>query len=165
MVRPGVGESDPDWEWETSERISEFATISLGSPDLLTHLQDLSRRYPPEPVERGALRFFESVADWRGVPELESYKARRAQQQGAEAARSSDSAAASRLALLGYFTVPKEMHRLLPSAPPTPMTMSSGRKRGAEDSSSPVRNTKSARSEMSVMFEGVEPGWTGPYGI
>ena len=97
VPRPATSGTDPDWEWETSERISEvcrviaqssldahlglflagtqFATISLNSPDLLTHLQELSRRYPPEPVERAALRFFESVAEWRGTPELEAVRA------------------------------------------------------------------------------------------
>ena len=35
-------------------------------------MQELSRRYPPEPVECAALRFFESVAEWRGTPELEA---------------------------------------------------------------------------------------------
>ncbi len=39
--------------------------------DLRSHLLELAKRYPAEPVERAALRFFEAIAHWRGLPELE----------------------------------------------------------------------------------------------
>jgi len=144
--------TDPEWEWETSERISEFATISLNSPDLLTHLQELSRRYPPEPVERAALRFFESVAEWRGTPELEAYKARRGQatattpftskipseqasvkvEEGSatEAPESNNTDERERITptslILRYFHVPKELQRWIPLHQIPPSTPSSG---------------------------------------
>jgi len=54
--------------------MSEFLTISHGTPDLATHLTQLSEKYPAEPVERAALQFCEAVSKWRGKPELEMYK-------------------------------------------------------------------------------------------
>jgi len=137
-----ASDADPEWEWETSERISEFASISLNSPDLLTHLQELSRRYPPEPVERAALRFFESVAEWRGTPELEAYKAQRLQGGATtpftskiapeqakvimEEGSASDAPESNNMGerdrsttptspILRYFDVPKELQRSTPS--------------------------------------------------
>ncbi|KAG8937235.1 hypothetical protein FRC02_000004 [Tulasnella sp. 418] len=72
-------EAYEEYEKVMNERISEFFTISQNSVDLASHLEDLSRKYPAEPIERAALRFCEAVANWRGRPELEStlqYKAR-----------------------------------------------------------------------------------------
>jgi hypothetical protein len=50
----------------------QFTTVPNDLPSLGTHLESLASRYPAEPVERAALRFCESVARWRGKPELET---------------------------------------------------------------------------------------------
>ncbi|KAF8318051.1 uncharacterized protein EI90DRAFT_3021208 [Cantharellus anzutake] len=68
-------DTDPEWAVEMTERVSEFASVHH-TTDLHTHLLDLSKRYPAEPVERAALRFLEAIAQWRGLPELEQYKER-----------------------------------------------------------------------------------------
>jgi len=64
-----------EWETEMTERVSEFASVPNTS-DLRSHLLELAKRYPAEPVERAALRFLEAIAHWRGLPELEQYKER-----------------------------------------------------------------------------------------
>ncbi|KAF9510228.1 hypothetical protein BS47DRAFT_1487563 [Hydnum rufescens UP504] len=76
FTRPGIEGGDPEWEWEMSERIAEFSTIAPQTPDLMSHLNELSARYPPEPIERAGVRFCEAVANWRGTPELEVYKSK-----------------------------------------------------------------------------------------
>lgn len=71
--------------------------------------------------------------------------------------------------IMGYFTVPKELHRAVPSTLSVSNVSSSAtnKKRGADDVVSPVgvRTAKSARSEATVFQGEVEPGWTGPYGL
>lgn len=49
----------------------QFLDIPSGTRDLTRHLEDLTWRYPVEPVERTSLRFCEALAQWRGKPELE----------------------------------------------------------------------------------------------
>lgn len=66
--------------------------------------------------------------------------------------------------ILGYFTIPKEMHRPIPSAPSTPGSSHHAKKRSADDLSG-ARIAKSARSDASVSLGEVEAGWTGPYGV
>lgn len=69
-----VGEEEEEWEREVRDRLVEFTTVPHDVPGLGAHLEALADRYPAEPVERAALRFCESVAKWRGKPELETYK-------------------------------------------------------------------------------------------
>lgn len=52
--------------------IAQFYDVQHTSPDLLTHLEDISWQYPTEPLERAMLRFFEAISKWRGKPELET---------------------------------------------------------------------------------------------
>ena len=44
------------------------------TPDLSTHLEDLAYKFPSEPVERALVHFFETVAQWKGDPELENVR-------------------------------------------------------------------------------------------
>jgi len=70
---------DPELEYvrEMEERMSEFLNVPAHHSSVRSHLEELSNQYPPEPVERAALRFCEAIARWRGMPELETCKARR----------------------------------------------------------------------------------------
>lgn len=49
----------------------QFLDIPSGTRDLTRHLEDLTWRYPVEPVERTCLRFCEALSQWHGKPELE----------------------------------------------------------------------------------------------
>ncbi len=51
---------------------AQFLDIPSGTRDLTRHLEDLTWRYPVEPVERTALKFCEALTQWRGKPELET---------------------------------------------------------------------------------------------
>jgi hypothetical protein len=59
----------PYAEWDR-DKLCQFLDIPAGTRDLATHLEDLTWRYPVEPVERAALRFCEALARWRGKPEI-----------------------------------------------------------------------------------------------
>ncbi|KAG8719654.1 hypothetical protein FRC08_002314 [Ceratobasidium sp. 394] len=72
--RESSGEEDSEWEREVRDRFVEFTSVPHDAPGLGAHLEGIADRYPAEPVERAALRFCESVARWRGKPELETYK-------------------------------------------------------------------------------------------
>jgi hypothetical protein len=50
---------------------NQFLDIPSGTRDLTRHLEDLTWRYPVEPVERASLWLCEALAQWRGKPELE----------------------------------------------------------------------------------------------
>jgi hypothetical protein len=84
---PGPEGGDPEWEWEMSEQIAEvgvlffpyclplsfhlqFSTITPQTPDLISHLNELSMQYPPEPIECTVVRYCEAIVNWRGTPEL-----------------------------------------------------------------------------------------------
>ncbi|KAG9126021.1 hypothetical protein FRC07_005199 [Ceratobasidium sp. 392] len=72
--RESSGEEEDEWEREVRNRLVEFTSVPHDAPGLGAHLEAIAERYPAEPVERAALRFCESVAKWRGKPELETYK-------------------------------------------------------------------------------------------
>ncbi|KIY43849.1 hypothetical protein FISHEDRAFT_77775 [Fistulina hepatica ATCC 64428] len=67
------GLAEEEYSLEMNERLRRFYDAAPGT-DLSTHMEDLAWQYPAEPVERAAVRFCESVAKWRGKPELETYK-------------------------------------------------------------------------------------------
>ncbi|KAF8462071.1 hypothetical protein DFH94DRAFT_699894 [Russula ochroleuca] len=71
-ARRGGGEAE--YAREMGQRLARFLDVPAGTRDLATHLEALTRRYPVEPVERAALRFCEALTQWRGKPELETYK-------------------------------------------------------------------------------------------
>lgn len=54
-------------------RISTFQFLDIPSDtrDLTRHLEDLTRLYPVEAIERKSLRFCEALGRWRGKPQLE----------------------------------------------------------------------------------------------
>ncbi|KAJ3488859.1 hypothetical protein NLJ89_g11580 [Agrocybe chaxingu] len=68
------GQAEEEYGLEMLERLKRFYDIPPSTPDCSTHMEDLAWQYPAEPVERGAVRFCEAVAKWRGKPELETYK-------------------------------------------------------------------------------------------
>ncbi|KAF8972273.1 hypothetical protein BDZ97DRAFT_1783990 [Flammula alnicola] len=68
------GRAEEEYEMEMLERLKRFYDIPPSTPDCATHMEDLAWQYPAEPVERGAVRFCEAIAKWRGKPELETYK-------------------------------------------------------------------------------------------
>ncbi|KAI9511908.1 hypothetical protein F5148DRAFT_1146508 [Russula earlei] len=73
----GGKESDgsvAEYAREMGKRLARFLDVPASTPDLSTHLEDLTWQYPAEPVERAALRFCEALARWRGKPELETHK-------------------------------------------------------------------------------------------
>ncbi|KAG9104356.1 hypothetical protein FRC06_003402 [Ceratobasidium sp. 370] len=72
--RESGGEEESEWEREVRNRFVEFTSVPHDAPGLGAHLEGIADRFPAEPVERAALRFCESVARWRGKPELETYK-------------------------------------------------------------------------------------------
>jgi len=105
----------------------QFLDISPATSDLATHMEHLVWQYHAEPVERAAARFCESIAKWRGKPELETYKKRPPKQSADTEAASgstmmidslvhsspitrsvniSDDAAARRPPIEKYFTLP-----------------------------------------------------------
>ncbi|TCD63737.1 hypothetical protein EIP91_004988 [Steccherinum ochraceum] len=63
-----------EYELEMTERLSRFYDVPRSTPDVATHMEDLAWQFPAESVERAACRFCEAVAQWRGKPELETYK-------------------------------------------------------------------------------------------
>ncbi|THH31505.1 hypothetical protein EUX98_g2682 [Antrodiella citrinella] len=63
-----------EYELEMMERLNRFYDVPQHTPDVATHMEDLAWQYPAESVERAACRFCEAVAQWRGKPELETYK-------------------------------------------------------------------------------------------
>ncbi|KAF8150187.1 hypothetical protein B0H34DRAFT_732937 [Crassisporium funariophilum] len=67
------GREEEEYEVEMLERLKRFYDIPASTPDCSTHMEDLAWQYPAEPVERGAVRFCEAIAKWRGKPELETY--------------------------------------------------------------------------------------------
>ncbi|KDQ53144.1 hypothetical protein JAAARDRAFT_162017 [Jaapia argillacea MUCL 33604] len=69
-------EAEIEYEKEIRDRMRRFLDIPQSCHDLSAHLEDLASRYPSEPVERAALRYYEAVAKWRGKPELEVSKTR-----------------------------------------------------------------------------------------
>ncbi|CAA7269446.1 unnamed protein product [Cyclocybe aegerita] len=66
------GHAEEEYGLEMLERLKRFYDIPPSTPDCSTHMEDLAWQYPAEPVERGAVRFCEAVAKWRGKPELET---------------------------------------------------------------------------------------------
>ncbi|KAI0833594.1 hypothetical protein BC628DRAFT_1307798 [Trametes gibbosa] len=63
-----------EYELEMTERLARFYAVPHSTPDVATHMEDLAWQFPAEAVERAAVRFCEAVAQWRGKPELETYK-------------------------------------------------------------------------------------------
>lgn len=63
-----------EFELEMTERLNRFYDVPRNTPDVATHMEDLAWQFPAESVERAACRFCEAVAQWRGKPELETYK-------------------------------------------------------------------------------------------
>ncbi|KAI0359770.1 hypothetical protein OH77DRAFT_1393979 [Trametes cingulata] len=63
-----------DYEVEMTERLARFYAVPPSTPDVATHMEDLAWQFPAEAVERAAVRFCEAIAQWRGKPELETYK-------------------------------------------------------------------------------------------
>ncbi|KDQ08733.1 hypothetical protein BOTBODRAFT_561410 [Botryobasidium botryosum FD-172 SS1] len=76
-MKQARGDPEEEYVKEMEERISEFLNVPVQQSALLAHLEELSSQYPAEPVERAALRYCESIARWRGMPELEMHKAQR----------------------------------------------------------------------------------------
>ncbi|CAE7076240.1 unnamed protein product [Rhizoctonia solani] len=151
-------DEEEEWEHEIKSRLVEFTTVPNDIPNLGAHLESLASRYPAEPVERAALRFCESVAKWRGKPELETYKKSPLQQQG-------PSIPIDQLINIPMSTQPKppiERYFHLPAVPapvqssPAPVPTSSKRPRPNGESGAP--------SAKKVNVEEVEE-WVGPYGI
>ncbi|KAJ8488192.1 hypothetical protein ONZ51_g3698 [Trametes cubensis] len=70
-VREGA---ELEYEHEMTERLARFYAVPPSTPDVATHMEDLAWQYPAEAVERAAVRFCEAIAQWRGKPELETYK-------------------------------------------------------------------------------------------
>ncbi|KAF8492569.1 hypothetical protein F5888DRAFT_891332 [Russula emetica] len=69
-----LGGGEAEYAREMGQRLARFLDIPSGTRDLTRHLEDLTCRYPVEPVERTSLRFCEALAQWRGKPELEKYR-------------------------------------------------------------------------------------------
>ncbi|KAH9957108.1 hypothetical protein BC827DRAFT_1157424 [Russula dissimulans] len=67
---------ETEYAREMGHRLARFLDVPASTPDLATHLEELTWQYPAEPIERAALRFCEALARWRGKPELETYKKR-----------------------------------------------------------------------------------------
>ncbi|KAI0649027.1 hypothetical protein C8Q79DRAFT_998927 [Trametes meyenii] len=63
-----------EYEAEMTERLARFYAVPPSTPDVATHMEDLAWQFPAEAVERAAVRFCEAIAQWRGKPELETYK-------------------------------------------------------------------------------------------
>jgi len=72
----GGSHGETEYAREMGQRLARFLDVSASTPNLATHLEELTWQYPAEPVERAALRFCEALARWRGKPELETYKKR-----------------------------------------------------------------------------------------
>ncbi|TFK49711.1 hypothetical protein OE88DRAFT_1662319 [Heliocybe sulcata] len=74
--KPQPESIEREYQMEMKERQKKFFDIPPDVTDLSSHLEELASMYPAEPVERAALRYYESIAKWRGKPELETYKKR-----------------------------------------------------------------------------------------
>ncbi|KAG8764138.1 hypothetical protein FRC11_004626 [Ceratobasidium sp. 423] len=132
--------------------------------DLSTHLESLASRYPAEPVERAALRFCESVARWRGKPELETYKKSQPQQQ-----QQGPSIPIDQLINIPMSTQPRPpieryFHLPVATTPVQTSTLStaptnSKRPRSHDETGGP--SAKKVNTEGYVEDE----AWVGPYGL
>ncbi|CAE6387958.1 unnamed protein product, partial [Rhizoctonia solani] len=157
-------DEEEEWEREIRSRLVEFTTVPNDIPSLSTHLESLASRYTAEPVERAALRFCESVARWRGKPELETYKKSAPQQQ-----QQGPSIPIDQLINIPMSATPKppiERYFHLPIVrTPSPASTFSAT---PTNSKRPRTNDESgAPSAKKVNVEGyveVEE-WVGPYGI
>ncbi|KAI0775115.1 hypothetical protein BD413DRAFT_471431 [Trametes elegans] len=66
--------AEREYEVQMTERLARFYAVPSSTPDVATHMEDLAWQFPAEAVERAAVRFCEAIAQWRGKPELETYK-------------------------------------------------------------------------------------------
>ncbi|CAE6468407.1 unnamed protein product [Rhizoctonia solani] len=158
-------EEERQWEEELRSRLVEFTTVPNDIPSLSTHLESLASRYSAEPVERAALRFCESVARWRGKPELETYK------KSAPQTSQGPSIPIDQLINIPISPSPKppiERYFHLPvvrtpvqtsAAPPLSTTPTNSKRPRPHDEAGP--SAKKANVEGYVEVE----EWVGPYGI
>ncbi|KAF8501268.1 hypothetical protein JB92DRAFT_2976684 [Gautieria morchelliformis] len=191
LTTPGSKDKDKatrsveeEYVMEMEERLSEFLTIPLATPDLATHLTQLSEKYPAEPVERAALRFCEAVAKWRGKPELEMHK--RPPVRPSTKSETSTPLPLSIDAILAstptptpqrppidkYFRVPpRSSGRLLPQPLPQPPRVLK-RQRSVDELERETKKEKievpeddldQVEDEEAMQGDGTE--WVGPYGV
>ncbi|CAE6425199.1 unnamed protein product [Rhizoctonia solani] len=157
-------EEEEEWEREIRSRLVEFTAVSHDMPSLGAHLESLASRYPAEPVERAALRFCESVARWRGKPELETYKKSQPQpNQGPsipiDQLINIPMSAQPKPPIERYFHLPIVTTPTQTSPPSSTTPTNSKRPRPNDESSGP--SAKKVNVEGYVEVE----EWVGPYGI
>ncbi|CAE6515894.1 unnamed protein product [Rhizoctonia solani] len=151
-------DEENEWEQEIKNRLVEFTTVPNEAPGLSTHLESLASRYPAEPVERAALRFCESVARWRGKPELETYK----KSQPAQG----PSIPIDQLINIPMSTQPKppiERYFHLPIVTPvqsTPLTNTNSKRPRPHD-----ENGEPSAKKVNVEGYVEDEAWVGPYGL
>lgn len=157
-------EEEDEWEREIRDRLVEFTTVPHDTPNLSAHLESLASRYPAEPVERAALRFCESVARWRGKPELETYKKSQAQQQQGPSIPIDQlinipMSASPKPPIERYFHLPVVTTPVQTS--PTHSTTPTNSKRPRPNDESGAPSAKKVNTEGYVEDE----AWVGPYGL
>ncbi|KAG8750385.1 hypothetical protein FRC12_012900 [Ceratobasidium sp. 428] len=172
--RESGGEEEGEWEREVRDRLVEFTSVPHDAPGLGAHLESIADRYPAEPVERAALRFCESVAKWRGKPELETYKK---QPPAAPGSSPGPSIPIDQLINIPLSATPKppiERYFHLPVLTPSASTptwrasdstpTNSKRPRAADETSTGDREAKKVNVALGPGYV-EEEEWVGPYGL
>lgn len=161
------GEEEEEWEREVRDRLIEFMSIPHDVQGLGAHLEAIADRYAAEPVERAALRFCESVARWRGKPELETYKKSPPTTTPSPGPSipidqliNIPATATPKPPIERYFHLPSVISRL------TPTPTSSKRPRAHDEANVGDRGAKKVNvASGSGLGYVEEEEWVGPYGI
>jgi len=162
----GLEGPEGQYEEEMLERISEFLTVPTSTPDLSTHFEDLAYKFPAEPIERSVVRFCESVASWRGQPELENYKTKSKDKSKPKApsanvvAMSIDSLVQSESGMLQSVVPPARPPIEQYFTTPPPPSLSPSKRRRSNTMSS-----NAGRTEHKTKKTHFDDDWTGPYGV
>ncbi|EJU05057.1 hypothetical protein DACRYDRAFT_63411 [Dacryopinax primogenitus] len=170
-----VGSAQAEYEQEMRARRDMFLDFPPNTNDLRSHLMDLAGRFPPEPMERSALRFCEAVSRWRGRPELQAnpHKSRlRSMSIVSQTSQSALSIASvihpspsSRPAIDRWFVVPSRSERRRSLA--VRAALGTGKRKRTEGSgeagASSRKGKKVDRTDSKGYVE--EDDWVDPYGI
>ncbi|QRV75022.1 hypothetical protein RhiJN_03037 [Ceratobasidium sp. AG-Ba] len=155
--------------WNIPVALKQFMSVPHDAPGLGAHLEAIADRYPAEPVERAALRFCESVARWRGKPELETYK----KSANGPASSPGPSIPIDQLINIPPSATPKppiERYFHLPTLPTpsrsTPTPTNSKRPRAHDEHGAGDREAKKVNvASGSGLGYVEEEEWVGPYGL
>ncbi|KZP00403.1 hypothetical protein CALVIDRAFT_560382 [Calocera viscosa TUFC12733] len=170
-----------EYEQEMRARRDLFLNIPPNTNDLRSHLMDLAGRYPPEPMERAALKFCEAVSRWRGKPELQGNPQKnRIRSMSIASSTASQSASALSITSLihppsptrgslrppidRWFLTPSRAERRRPLS--VRAALGTGKRKRERDLSGDARKGKGKKVDRTDSKGYVEEDdWVDPYGI